>query len=210
MSDSEPRTNGLGNRRATRPHTNGFLVHLFGNSHYSERGRGVQQKRLKTSDIFRRSVRRTVPHGVASERREAARLPSERWRLGIGPRRPAQQPWLAERGTKVGEIWKSLLGVIIGGCIAAGTGAWTTYLAALWAADNQRKQFLFERAQSFSEFIALQYLPRSGDVPPECQTRLEECRRLRQSAVQIYLFLPYAAQKELIKSYGSKPNTPRR
>jgi hypothetical protein len=32
------------------------------------------------------------------ERRERARLRSERWRRarGIGPRRPAQQPWLAE------------------------------------------------------------------------------------------------------------------
>jgi hypothetical protein len=33
-----------------------------------------------------------------SERREKARLRSERWRRahGIGPRRPAQRPWLAE------------------------------------------------------------------------------------------------------------------
>jgi hypothetical protein len=33
-----------------------------------------------------------------SDRREKARLRSERWRRahGIGPRRPAQQPWLAE------------------------------------------------------------------------------------------------------------------
>ena len=33
-----------------------------------------------------------------SERREKARLRSERWRRahGIGPRRPAKQPWLAE------------------------------------------------------------------------------------------------------------------
>ena len=107
-------------------------------------------------------------------------------------------------GTKVGEIWKSLLGVVIGGCISAGAGAGTAYFAAKWTADYQRKQFLFERAQSFSEFIALQYLPRSGDVPPECQTRLEECRRLRESALQIYLFLPSAAQKELIKSYEPK------
>jgi len=32
------------------------------------------------------------------ERREKARLRSERWRRahGIGPRRPAKQPWLAE------------------------------------------------------------------------------------------------------------------
>jgi hypothetical protein len=37
--------------------------------------------------------------GVATEeRREKNRLRSERWRRahGIGPRRPAQQPWLAE------------------------------------------------------------------------------------------------------------------
>jgi hypothetical protein len=34
---------------------------------------------------------------TTSERREAARLRSERWRRahGIGPRRPAQRPWLA-------------------------------------------------------------------------------------------------------------------
>jgi hypothetical protein len=33
-----------------------------------------------------------------AERREKARLRSERWRRahGIGPRRPAQRPWLAE------------------------------------------------------------------------------------------------------------------
>ena len=33
-----------------------------------------------------------------AERREKARLRSERWRRahGIGPRRPAKQPWLAE------------------------------------------------------------------------------------------------------------------
>ena len=35
---------------------------------------------------------------TAAERRERARLRSERWRRahGIGPRRPAQKPWLAE------------------------------------------------------------------------------------------------------------------
>lgn len=35
---------------------------------------------------------------TAAERRERARLRSERWRRahGIGPRRPAQRPWLAE------------------------------------------------------------------------------------------------------------------
>jgi hypothetical protein len=34
----------------------------------------------------------------AAERRERARLRSERWRRahGIGPRKPAQKPWLAE------------------------------------------------------------------------------------------------------------------
>jgi hypothetical protein len=33
-----------------------------------------------------------------AEKREAARLASERWRRahGIGPRKPAQRPWLAE------------------------------------------------------------------------------------------------------------------
>ena len=98
----------------------------------------------------------------------------------------------------MGEFWKSLAGVIVGGFIATATA----YFSAQWAADNQRKQFLFERAQAFSEFLALQYLPRAGDVPQECQTRLEECRRLRQSAVQVYLFLPTGAQRELVKSYG--------
>jgi hypothetical protein len=36
-------------------------------------------------------------NGVPAERREANRLRSERWRRahGIGPRRPAQRPWLA-------------------------------------------------------------------------------------------------------------------
>ena len=35
---------------------------------------------------------------TAADRRERARLRSERWRRahGIGPRRPAQKPWLAE------------------------------------------------------------------------------------------------------------------
>ena len=35
---------------------------------------------------------------TATERREAKRLRSERWRRahGVGPRRPAQKPWLAE------------------------------------------------------------------------------------------------------------------
>jgi hypothetical protein len=98
----------------------------------------------------------------------------------------------------VGEFWKSLAGVVVGGLIAIATA----YFSAQWAADNQRKQFLFERAQVFSEFLALQYLPRTGDVPQECQARLEECRRLRQSAVQVYLFLPTVAQNELVKSYG--------
>jgi hypothetical protein len=34
---------------------------------------------------------------TAAERREKARLRSERWRRahGIGPRKPAQKPWLA-------------------------------------------------------------------------------------------------------------------
>src|SRR5205807_986519 len=38
------------------------------------------------------------PTMIDAERREKARLRSERWRRahGIGPRRPAQRPWLAE------------------------------------------------------------------------------------------------------------------
>src|SRR5882672_4728707 len=100
--------------------------------------------------------------------------------------------------SRMGEFWKSLTGVVLGGLIATGT----SYFSARWSADYQHQQFLFERAQSFSEFLALQYLPRSGDVPQECQTRLEECRRLRQSAVQIYLFTPSTVQADLVRSYG--------
>ena len=39
---------------------------------------------------------------TTAERREAARLRSERWRRahGIMPRRPAQQPWLAMGGER--------------------------------------------------------------------------------------------------------------
>jgi hypothetical protein len=108
------------------------------------------------------------------------------------PRAPRKKP------SQMGEFWKSLAGVALGGVIAAGTA----YFSARWSADYQHQQFLFERAQSFGEFFALQYLPRSGDVPQECQTRLEECRRLRQAAVQIYLFTPSAIQADLIRSYG--------
>lgn len=89
--------------------------------------------------------------------------------------------------------------MIIGGFISVAA----TYFAAKLTADNQRRQFLIERSQSFSEYMALNYLPLSGvDIPQECQARLQECRKLRQSAVQIYLFLPTDAQKDLVKSYG--------
>jgi hypothetical protein len=102
------------------------------------------------------------------------------------------------------DFWKnlagSLIGVVIGGFISVAA----TYFASQWTADNQRKQFLIERSQSFSEYMALQYLPRSGDVPQECQVRLQECRQLRQSAFQIYLFLPNNAQRDIVKSYGPK------
>ena len=78
----------------------------------------------------------------------------------------------------------------------------TAYLAAGWAAEAQRKQFLIERSEAFSELLSLHYLPRSGSVPQECQTRLEECRRVRQTAIQTYLFLPTPIQSELVKSFG--------
>jgi hypothetical protein len=53
------------------------------------------------------------------EQRERARLRSERWRRrhGIGPRRPAQKPWLGlgisrstfyRRGGKIGELTKAM------------------------------------------------------------------------------------------------------
>jgi hypothetical protein len=56
---------------------------------------------------------------TAAERREANRLRSERWRRahGIGPRKPAQKPWLAEgcsrstwyrRGNRIGELTKAM------------------------------------------------------------------------------------------------------
>jgi hypothetical protein len=112
-----------------------------------------------------------------------------------------ETPHTPSVGSKA-DFWKTvagpLLGVVIGGVITA----IIAYFSAQWTADSQRKLFFYKQTQSFSEFLALQYLPRSGEVPPECQTRLEECRRARQSAVQMYLFLPTAAQKELIKSYG--------
>jgi hypothetical protein len=49
---------------------------------------------------------------TAAERRERARLRSERWRRahGIGPRRPAQKPWLAEG------ISRRQSGACAGGC----------------------------------------------------------------------------------------------
>jgi hypothetical protein len=104
----------------------------------------------------------------------------------------------AERGEAGTGFWKGLAGVVLGGVIATGT----SYLSARWAADYQHQQLLFEHAQSFAEFLSLEYLPRSGDVPAECQARLEECRRLRQAAVQVYLFLPTNVQADLVKSFG--------
>jgi hypothetical protein len=98
--------------------------------------------------------------------------------------------------------WKPLIGpligVVIGGLISAGTA----YLTSRLTAEGQRQQFLVERSQAFSEFLSLYYLPLSGSVSQECQTRLEECRRLRQEAIQTYLFLPTPIQKELIRSFG--------
>src|SRR3954471_2252474 len=93
---------------------------------------------------------------------------------------------------------KSLAAVVVGGLLTAAV----TYLSTWWTAEAQRRQFLVERSQAFSEFVSLQYLPRSGSVPQACQTRLEECRRIRQVAIQTYLFLPSPAQRELIKSFG--------
>jgi hypothetical protein len=102
----------------------------------------------------------------------------------------------------VNNFWKTLGAVVLGGLITVGAN----YLTSRWTADAQRKQFLIERSQAFSEFLALNYLPRSGDsdAPPECQTRLQECRELRQTAIQSYFFLPTNVQEELVKSYGDK------
>jgi hypothetical protein len=77
------------------------------------------------------------------------------------------------------------------------------FLTTRWNAEVQRRQFLLERSQAFSEFLSLNYLSRSGSVPQECQPRLEECRRLRQAAIQTYLFLPTKIQDQLIKSFGA-------
>src|ERR1700730_5129191 len=54
---------------------------------------------VSRSTWYRRKQRARQAAAVASaERREKNRLRSERWRRahGIGPRRPAKQPWLAE------------------------------------------------------------------------------------------------------------------
>lgn len=118
----------------------------------------------------------------------------------MGSRSDDRKTQPREKPLRTGGFWKSLAAVVLGGLIATGT----SYLSARWSADYQHQQFLFERAQSFSEFLALQYLPKSGDVPQECQTRLEECRRLRQTAVQIFLFTPSTVQVDLVKSYGEK------
>jgi hypothetical protein len=101
------------------------------------------------------------------------------------------------------DLWKSLVAGVVGSLLTLGV----TYLATGWTAEAQRQQFLIERSQAFSEFLSLQYLPRSGSVPQECQTRLEECRRLRQVAIQMYLFLPTPIHTELIKSYGPEAVT---
>lgn len=96
--------------------------------------------------------------------------------------------------------WTPVISVILSGIIAFST----SYYVNIVGEDAQRRQFLIERSQSFSEFLALNYLPRAGSVPTECQVRLEECRRLRQVAIQTYLFLPTNIQSKLIQSYGPK------
>jgi hypothetical protein len=98
------------------------------------------------------------------------------------------------------DFWKGIIGVAIGGLITIAAA----YLTARLTRDNERQQFLLERSQSFSEYMAWQYLPLSGDVPQDCQTRLQECRQLRQSAIQDYLFLPENVLKDLIRSHGPR------
>ena len=53
-----------------------------------------------------------------AERREKARLRSERWRRahGIGPRRPAQRPWLAEGISPFDMVQAQAAGTASGGC----------------------------------------------------------------------------------------------
>jgi ASC-1-like (ASCH) protein len=97
------------------------------------------------------------------------------------------------------DFWKTIVAVFIGGLLTIGAN----FLTTRWTAEARRRQFLLERSQAFSEFLSLSYLPRSGSVPPECQPRLEECRRERQAAIQTYLFLPTKIQSQLVRSYGA-------
>jgi hypothetical protein len=101
------------------------------------------------------------------------------------------------------EFWKTLSATVVGALIAT----FTAYLSANWSAEDQRKQFLFQHAQAFSEFFALSQLPYSNRVPEECRAQLDECRRARQAALQIYLFLPTNVRMDLAKAGGWKPNS---
>jgi hypothetical protein len=92
----------------------------------------------------------------------------------------------------------ALVGTVVGGLITASVTFWNSRLAH----RNAQKQFLFQNSKAFSELLAAGHLPRSGDVPPECQKRLEECRRLRQVAIETYLFLPAEILREYVKTYG--------
>jgi hypothetical protein len=92
--------------RALIVRTEPFLVseHLSWSIHSAPR-RGAESRAYRGAAFGReRTLRRVITDGIrgeiamtAAERREKARLRSERWRRahGIGPRRPAQKPWLA-------------------------------------------------------------------------------------------------------------------
>jgi hypothetical protein len=134
---------------------------------------------------------------MPSSRETSATMKSPKEPAGEEPQTPPAPP--------KSDFWKTLTGslisAVVGGLIVAIP---TNYFTTSMTGENERQQFLFGRSQSFSEYMALQYLPLSGDVPQDCQTRLQECRQLRQSAIQVYLFLPENAQKDLIRSHGAR------
>src|ERR1700687_297859 len=81
-----------------------------------------------------------------SDRREKARLRSERWRRahGIGPRRPAKQPWLAGGGHRApsDRAWQEAGGA------GAKRAAW--YRRRKKARHAATTRAIFARAESFA------------------------------------------------------------
>lgn len=100
------------------------------------------------------------------------------------------------------DFWKSLVGTLTGALVGGLLATGTAYLVAKWSAEDQRKLFQIQQASGFLEFLSLRNLPRSGDVPVECEQRLKECRRERLDAYETYFFLPDSIQHDFIKSYG--------